>query len=120
MNVIVSTGVDRDPKSFAVVVSVRVSAHEVEHDPHWMRKYEVPKLLRAALEVPRTQYVERGPVVTDEQAKVAHLQHELDDALTMRGVYDMRCSQLFDDIAALKTGKHTKKKAPLNYRRTKL
>lgn len=56
----------------------------------------------------------------DQQAKLDQLETELENAITLRGVFDVRCSELTEKIAAIKAGKHAKKKPPLNYRRTKL
>lgn len=55
-----------------------------------------------------------------QQAKLEQLETELANALTLRGVFDHRCSELAEKIAAIKAGKRAKKSAPMNYRRTKL
>lgn len=56
----------------------------------------------------------------DQQAKLDQLETELENAITLRGVFDHRCSELAEKIAAIKAGKRAIKKPPLNYRRTKL
>lgn len=62
----------------------------------------------------------RADKLNDARRMLELREQQLANALTLRGVFDVRCSELTEKIAAIKAGKHAKKKAPLNYRRTKL